>query len=215
MMRLILVGPPGVGKGSQAKILAKELNIPHISTGDMFRSHFQNNTKLGRLAKEYMSLGQLVPDQVTNEMVEERLNEADVTKGFILDGYPRNIDQADFLKSLLDKKSWQLNRVINIDADAAVIVRRLSGRRSCPTCGRVYHIDSQPPKVEGLCDDDQTVLIQRNDDQAAIIKDRLTIYHNETYPLIAYYRDEDLVTNIDGDQPLSQVTQEILTVIGK
>jgi len=214
-MRVILVGPPGVGKGSQATVLAKKLNIPHISTGDMFRSHFKNNTTLGQQARKYTDAGLLVPDQVTNDMVADRFNESDCLSGFILDGYPRNIFQANFLDQLLKDKGWHIDSVININADEKVLVRRITGRRLCPQCGTIYHIDTNPPKVENICDKDYHALIQRADDTKEIVKDRLEVYHTETAPLIDYYQQQDLVTNVNGDRQIEKVTNEILGILGK
>lgn len=214
-MKLIFVGPPGVGKGSQAKILASKLNVPHISTGDMFRAHFKNNTDLGKLAKSYTDKGLLVPDSVTNDMVKDRFTQSDVSKGFILDGYPRNVAQANFLDQLLKEKGWQLNWVVNITADDDILIKRITGRRVCPVCGTIYHIESNPPQVAGICDKDGQKLIQRNDDTESIVKDRLTVYQNETFPLIAYYENKKLVVDINGDQDIIKVTADILKVLGE
>lgn len=214
-MKLIFVGPPGVGKGSQAKILAKHLNIPHISTGDMFRAHFKNNTSLGQLAKSYTDKGQLVPDSVTNDMVKDRFAHDDVKEGFILDGYPRNVAQADFLDQLLKDKGWHLDWVVNITAEDDILVKRITGRRVCPVCGTIYHIESNKPLKEGICDKDGATLIQRNDDTEEIVKDRLTVYQNETFPLISYYSDKKLLVDVNGDQELNLVTKDVLKVLGE
>ena len=215
IMNLILVGPPGVGKGSQAKILAKKLNIPHISTGDMFRMHFKHDTDLGRLAKSFTEKGLLVPDEVTNQMVVDRLREADVKNGFILDGYPRNISQAQFLDQLLKTKDWKIDWVVNITALEKVLVRRITGRRVCPVCETIYHLDTHPPQVAGICDKDGHQIIQRTDDTEEIVKDRLHIYETETFPLISYYQAHGIIIDINGDKLINQVTLDILKVLGE
>lgn len=213
-MRVILVGPPGVGKGSQAKILSKRLHVPHISTGDMFRSHFKNNTPLGQQARKFLEQGLLVPDQITNDMVAERFAAADCQEGFILDGYPRNVFQANFLDKLLKEKAWVITAVVKIDAAEEILIRRITGRRLCPHCGTIYHLDTSPPKVEGICDKDGFELIQRTDDTLAIVKDRLEVYENETFPLIEYYTNQNLIKEIDGEKAMKVVTEIILESLG-
>lgn len=212
-MNLILVGPPGVGKGSQAKILAKDLNLPHISTGDMFRKHFAELTPLGKKAKDYTDQGLLVPDDVTNEMVNERLQEDDCVNGFILDGYPRNVNQANYLNNILNELGKKLDCVIDIESDEETIVKRLTGRRVCTTCGAVYHIENNPPKVEGICDICGNKLIQRVDDQEATVRTRLKVYNDETFPLIDYYRNKNLLLVVNGNQTIDEVAQEIIKVL--
>lgn len=209
------MGPPGVGKGSQATVLSKKLEIPHISTGDMFRKHFKDNTKLGKLAKSYTDQGLLVPDEVTNQMVEDRLQDEDVKKGFLLDGYPRNVGQAEFLDKLLKSKNIKIDAAIELIAEEEVLVKRITGRRVCPKCGTVYHIENNPPKVEGLCDKDQTVLIQRVDDDKNTVVNRLKVYQNETFPIIEYYTNQNLVKKIDGTNTIDQVSEDILKALGE
>jgi adenylate kinase len=212
--RMIFVGPPGAGKGSQAKILSKKLNVPHISTGDMFRAHLKNDTKLGLLAKQYINQGLLVPDDVTNDMVKERFNEKDVQNGFILDGYPRNPLQAQFLDTLLKEHGMSLDIIINITSDDDIIIKRITGRRSCPTCGAIYHIENNPPKVFGICDKDQTPLVQRKDDTEETVVKRLKVYYEETFPLIEYYKNKGLLVDIDGNGEILEITEKILEILG-
>jgi len=212
--RMIFVGPPGAGKGSQAKILSEKLNVPHISTGDMFRAHLKNDTKLGLLAKQYINQGLLVPDDVTNDMVKERFNEKDVQNGFILDGYPRNPLQAQFLDTLLKEHGMSLDIIINITSDDDIIIKRITGRRSCPTCGAIYHIENNPPKVFGICDKDQTPLVQRKDDTEETVVKRLKVYYEETFPLIEYYKNKGLLVDIDGNGEILEITEKILEILG-
>lgn len=212
--RMIFVGPPGAGKGSQAKILSEMLLIPHISTGDMFRMHLKNQTPLGTLAKSYTDQGLLVPDSVTNEMVKERFNELDVKNGFILDGYPRNPAQADYLSKLLKELDWSLDVVLNITSPDDVIIERITGRRTCPVCGSIYHIKNHLPKRDGICDKDGATLVQRKDDTEQTVKKRLSVYNEETYPLIAYYKATGLLIDINGDRDLKPITKDILKILG-
>ncbi|WP_162146971.1 adenylate kinase [Acholeplasma granularum] len=211
--RMIFLGPPGAGKGSQAKILANKLNIPHISTGDMFRYHIKNNTKLGIEAKKYTDQGQLVPDEVTNGMVKERFNESDVKDGFILDGYPRTPEQALYLESMLNELKMPIDIVLNITSEDEVIIRRITGRRTCPVCGSIYHIDNFPPKVPNICDKDGATLVQRKDDSKETIMKRLEVYNKETYPLIAYYTQTGLLVDVDGNRDLEVITNDVLEIL--
>lgn len=211
--RMIFVGPPGAGKGSQAKIISQTLNIPHISTGDMFRTHIKGSTPLGLEAKKYTDQGLLVPDDVTNQMVKDRLSQKDVEKGFIFDGYPRTPDQAIFLDNLLTVTNQKLDVVLNISSSDEVIVKRITGRRTCPVCGAIYHVDNYPPKVAGICDNDGATLVQRKDDQKETIIRRLSVYKEETFPLIKYYANKNLLMDIDGNQPLEMITKHVLEIL--
>lgn len=211
--RMIFVGPPGAGKGSQAKIISQTLNIPHISTGDMFRTHIKGSTPLGLEAKKYTDQGLLVPDDVTNQMVKDRLSQKDVEKGFIFDGYPRTPDQAIFLDNLLTVTNQKLHVVLNISSSDEVIVKRITGRRTCPVCGAIYHVDNYPPKVAGICDNDGATLVQRKDDQKETIIRRLSVYKEETFPLIKYYANKNLLMDIDGNQPLEMITKHVLEIL--
>ena len=211
--RMIFVGPPGAGKGSQAKIISQTLNIPHISTGDMFRTHIKGSTPLGLEAKKYTDQGLLVPDDVTNQMVKDRLSQKDVEKGFIFDGYPRTPDQAIFLDNLLTVTNQKLDVVLNISSSDEVIVKRITGRRTCPVCGAIYHVDNFPPKVAGICDNDGATLVQRKDDQKETIIRRLSVYKEETFPLIKYYAHKNLLMDVDGNQPLEVITKHVLEIL--
>lgn len=211
--RMIFVGPPGAGKGSQAKILSEELNIPHISTGDMFRKHLKEQTPLGLMAKNYTDKGLLVPDDVTNEMVKDRLSQEDVLNGFILDGYPRNPYQANYLDELLSKSHLKIDVVLNVTSSDEVIIKRITGRRTCPVCGAIYHIDNFPPKQEGICDNDGEKLIQRKDDLKETIVKRLDVYNKETFPLIHYYKEKGLLIDIDGNRDLKAITMDVLKIL--
>jgi len=210
---MIFIGPPGAGKGSQAKTLAKEFDIPHISTGDMFRMHLKNETKLGLMAKEYTDLGLLVPDTVTNQIVRDRFLEEDIKKGFILDGYPRNLFQAEYLTNLLKELNLNLDIVININASDNEIIERITGRRICPVCGSIYHIKNNPPKNPGICDNDGAKLIQRKDDMKETVIKRLAVYKQETEPLIEYYKNKGLLINVDGNGQIDDISKEIISIV--
>ncbi|ADL68022.1 adenylate kinase [Thermoanaerobacterium thermosaccharolyticum DSM 571] len=213
-MRVILLGPPGAGKGTQAERITKDYEIPHISTGDIFRYNIKNNTELGKLAKQYTEKGLLVPDDVTNKIVEDRLTKDDCKDGFLLDGYPRNVIQAESLGKYLENKGLKIDHVLNIIVDRDELVKRLSGRRVCPSCGATYHIVTKPPKVEGICDHCGEKLIQRTDDNIESVLKRLEVYEDETKPLVEYYGKLNLIRNIDGNKPVNEVYKEIQILIG-
>jgi len=195
---LILLGPPGAGKGTQAKLLVQAYGIPHISTGDMFRDHIARDTELGKKVKAITASGQLVPDEVTNALVKERLSRPDVAKGFILDGYPRTVPQAEYLEGLLRSLGRKLERVISYEVAEEMIVERISGRRSCPKCGAVYHLSQNPPRKTGLCDRDGEGLVQRPDDRPENVRVRLEEYAGKTEPLKRFYREKGLLSEVDG-----------------
>ncbi len=197
-MILILLGPPGAGKGTQAKLLASELRIPHISTGDMFRDHKARGTELGKKVQAIMDAGGLVTDDVTNAMVKDRLSRPDVQGGFILDGYPRTIAQAEYLDQLLKSLGQGQPRVLSYEVAEEVLVDRMSGRRSCPRCGAVYHVTQNPPRKAGVCDRDGEPLVQRADDQAETVRRRLQEYGSKTEPLRRYYRERGHLSEIEG-----------------
>lgn len=213
-MRLILLGPPGAGKGTQAVVLSQILKIPHISTGDIFRANIKGGTPLGLLAKSYIDSGKLVPDDVTVDIVGSRLNDEDCKNGFILDGFPRTIPQAELFDRMLEARREAIDAVINIIADDNVIIRRLSGRRMCQ-CGRTYHTENNPPKVEGICDACGSKLFIRDDDKEETIKERLKTYREQTSPLVDYYREKGLLRNFDGTKPIETTTREILESLQK
>ncbi len=197
-MILILLGPPGAGKGTQAKLLSVEFGAPHISTGDMFRDHKARGTDIGRQVQAIMDAGGLVTDDVTNAMVKERLSRADVAPGFILDGYPRTVGQAGFLDELLRSLGRAIDRVISYEVAEETVVERISGRRSCPKCGAVYHVSANPPARAGFCDRDDTALVQRDDDKPENVRMRLEEYGAKTEPLKRFYRDRGLLVDVEG-----------------
>lgn len=213
-MHILLMGPPGAGKGTQADELKQKLEIPHISTGDMFRKAQQDKTPLGMKAKEYMDRGELVPDEVTIGIVRERLAEEDCKRGFLLDGFPRTVPQADALDQILKELDYTLDGAVNLEVPLEKLIARLTGRRVCPTCKATYHMLYNPPKVEGICDIDGSALYQRDDDTETTARNRLSVYEKNTAPLIAYYREKGNLISINGDQDMASVTNEIMHKLG-
>lgn len=209
-MKLVILGPPGAGKGTQAEYIVEKYNIPHISTGDIFRENIKNNTELGKKAKSYMDKGLLVPDDLVIALVEDRLNKDDAKEGFLLDGFPRTVAQAVSLDSILDKNDDKLTKVINISVDPEILIERAVGRRVCKTCGMTYHVKFNPPKEEGICDKDGTKLIQRDDDTEETVKTRISVYFDQTAPLIDYYRAQNLLIDIDGAKDIDKVFDDIV-----
>lgn len=212
-MHILLMGPPGAGKGTQAAELVKEFAIPHISTGDMFRAAIKEGTALGREAKGYMDQGKLVPDSVTIGIVRERLAKDDCKKGFILDGFPRTVEQADALDGILKDLGLSLTRVLNINVPAADLIERATGRRICKKCGATYHVKFNPPKKEGVCDACGGELFQRADDTAETMKNRLSVYEASTKPLIDYYEKAGVYTEVDGRQAIGKVTADLISAL--
>ncbi len=213
-MKLILFGMPGVGKGTQAKILAQKHGAVHISTGDMLRTNLQNGTPLGNMAKEYMDKGELVPDYLMIAMIEEVLSSAKAKKGYVLDGFPRTVAQAQSLETILWRANVLIDKAINIVVDEEEVVRRLSGRLTCPNCGAIYHKYNQPPKVENTCDSCGHVgLIQRNDDKEETVRHRLEVYHKNTEPVLQFYRNKGTIVDVDGAKSVEEVTASIERVL--
>jgi len=212
-VRIVLVGPPGAGKGTQAQFIASELTIPRISTGDIFRYNVTHNTELGRKAREFMERGDLVPDEVTIAMVRDRLAEDDAQDGFLLDGFPRNVPQAETLKKMLAEWETRLTIVLELVVDEDEVVRRLSGRRTCRRCERVWHLLYDPPPRDGICGDCGGELFQRDDDSEDTVRHRLEVYQDQTAPLIAFYADEGILVGIDATGPVEDVTSRALATL--
>jgi adenylate kinase len=212
-VRIVLVGPPGAGKGTQAQFIASHLAIPKISTGDIFRYNVSQGTPLGRQAKEYMDRGDLVPDEVTIAMVRDRLGEEDAQDGFLLDGFPRNVPQAETLKKQLMDWDQRLTVVLELVVDEDEVVRRLSGRRTCRRCERVWHVMFDPPTREGICDACGGELFQRDDDREETVRHRLEVYKKQTAPLVSYYADEGILIGIDATGPVEEVTERALAAL--
>lgn len=214
-MRLILMGPPGCGKGTQAQFISSNLGIAHISTGDMFRKAISEATELGSKAKEYLDSGRLVPDEVTIGIVRERLQEPDCQQGFLLDGFPRTVAQAQALDDIVSKMGFALDAVINIQVPREAILKRLTGRRMCKECGATYHVAFSPPQKADLCDKCGGALYQRDDDTESTINKRLDVYKDQTEPLIAYYAEQGLLKDINGNQDIKDVLKEIGRNLGR
>ena len=214
-MRLVLVGPPGAGKGTQAEFIAVQFDIPKISTGDIFRANVSGGTDLGRLAKKYMDAGDLVPDEVTNAMVRDRLARPDAVDGFLLDGFPRNVAQAYELDSVLGDLGASLNVVLELEVDNDEVVRRLSGRRMCRKCGHIWHIEYDPTKDQGRCDLCGGELFQRDDDQAETVRHRLDVYAEQTAPLIQFYDGRGQLVVVDALGPVEDVTERAIAALTK
>jgi adenylate kinase len=212
-VRIVLVGPPGAGKGTQAQFISTNLSIPKISTGDIFRYNVSSGTELGRQAKAFMDRGDLVPDEITIAMVRSRLQEEDALDGFLLDGFPRNVPQAETLKKMLAEWDARLDLVLELVVDDEEVVRRLSGRRTCRKCGRIWHVVFDPPARQGLCDDCGGELFQRDDDQEETIRHRLDVYAQQTRPLIAFYADEGTLLGIDATGPVEEITDRAMSAL--
>lgn len=213
-MRIILLGAPGAGKGTQAKIISEKLNIPHISTGDIFRANIKGNTPLGQKVKEYMDKGELVPDELTVEIVKDRLGNADCSNGFILDGFPRTIPQAEYLDKVLVQMDIKLDMALLIDVKDEDIIQRMSGRRVCTNCGATYNVVFNPTKVEGICDVCKSPVIQRADDAAETVLNRLETYHKQTQPLINYYEKAGKLKVAEGAGEVDETSARVMKVLG-
>ena len=213
-MKIIMLGAPGAGKGTQAKMIADKFSIPHISTGDIFRANIKEGTELGRKAKEYMDQGLLVPDELVVNLVVDRLTWEDAKNGYVLDGFPRTIPQAEALTNALAEKGEKVDFAINIDVPDQNIIERMGGRRACVSCGATYHIVNIPPKKEGICDVCGAELILRDDDKPETVKKRLDVYHEQTQPLIDYYKAEGVLKDVDGTVDMKDVFESIVKVLG-
>ncbi|MFF5469018.1 adenylate kinase [Streptomyces achromogenes] len=213
-MRIVLVGPPGAGKGTQAVRLAEKLGIPHISTGDLFRANISRQTELGKLAKSYMDAGNLVPDEVTIAMAKDRMEQPDAEKGFLLDGFPRNVSQAEALDQLLRDEEMTLDAVLDLEVPEDEVVKRIAGRRVCrEDSSHVFHVDYSKPKQEGVCDVCGGELYQRDDDSEDTVRKRLEVYHTQTEPIIDYYKAQELVVTISSLGPVDEITQRALEAL--
>ena len=213
-MKIIMLGAPGAGKGTQAKMIADKYGVPHISTGDIFRANIKNGTELGMEAKKYMDQGLLVPDELTVRILIDRVAQDDCKNGYVLDGFPRTIPQAEVLDSELTKLGDHIDYAINVDVPDENIVKRMSGRRACLTCGATYHIEHVPPKKEGICDVCGSELVLRDDDKPETVKNRLNVYHEQTQPLIDFYTEKGVLKTVDGTVPMEEVFAAITAILG-
>ncbi|MEG1143934.1 MAG: adenylate kinase [Clostridium sp.] len=213
-MKIIMLGAPGAGKGTQAKKIAEKYQIPHISTGDIFRANIKKGTELGMKAKAFMDQGLLVPDEVTIGMLLDRIHMADCENGYVLDGFPRTIPQAESLTKALSEIGEKIDYAIDVDVPDENIINRMSGRRACPTCGATYHTLFAPPKKAGICDVCGSTLVLRDDDKPETVQKRLSVYHEQTQPLIAYYKKAGVLVSVDGTQAMDAVFQSILDTLG-
>ena len=212
-MKIIMLGAPGAGKGTQAKMLADKYKIPHVSTGDIFRANIKNGTELGTKAKVYMDQGMIVPDELTCDLVVDRIKQDDCKDGYILDGFPRTIPQAECLDKALDALNDKIDFAVNVEVPDENIIRRMSGRRACLSCGRTYHIVYNPPKEEGICDECKKELVLRDDDKPETVEKRLKVYHEQTQPLIDYYRNKGVLAEVDGTRDMQEVFTAITDVL--
>ena len=213
-MKMIMLGAPGAGKGTQAKMIAEKYMIPHISTGDIFRANIKNGTELGKQAKEYMDKGLLVPDELTVKILLDRVAQEDCKNGYVLDGFPRTIPQAEVLDKALSELGDHIDYAIDVNVPDENIIKRMSGRRACLTCGATYHIEHVPPKKEGICDTCGSELVLRDDDKAETVKNRLDVYHKQTQPLIDYYTKKNILKTVDGTVDMMDVFGAITSILG-
>ena len=213
-MKIIMLGAPGAGKGTQAKKIAEKYGIPHISTGDIFRANIKGGTELGLKAKTFMDQGKLVPDEITIGMLMDRIKADDCVKGYVLDGFPRTIPQAESLTAALAARGEAIDYAIDVDVPDENIINRMSGRRACLSCGATYHVQFNPPKKEGVCDTCGNALVLRDDDKPETVKNRLSVYHEQTQPLIDYYQKAGVLKEVDGTQDLNKVFADIVEILG-
>lgn len=214
-MKIVMLGAPGAGKGTQAIKIADKYDIPHISTGDIFRANIKGGTELGQKAKSYIDKGELVPDEVTIGMLLDRIAQDDCKNGYVLDGFPRTIPQAESLTEALKSQGDKIDFALNIDVPDEAIIKRMSGRRACPKCGATYHIVYAAPKTENICDKCGAELIIRSDDKPETVKDRLNVYHQQTEPLIAYYKAAGVLREVDGTQELPKVFEDVVAILSE
>lgn len=215
MKRVVLLGPPGVGKGTQAGLISKKYELTHISTGDIFRANLKQGTPLGLKAKEYMDKGLLVPDELVCDLVKDRVQQDDCKNGYLLDGFPRTVYQAENFDKYLKDKGEELSVVLNIQAPFEDLFNRAAGRRVCKQCGKTYNVISLPPKTEGICDECGGELIHRTDDQPDTVRNRLKVYEDQTSPLVEYYTESGKIANVDGNRPIPEVFEEICALLGE
>lgn len=215
MLNIVLLGPPGAGKGTQAELIVGKYHIPQISTGDIFRANIKNGTELGKKAKEYMDKGDLVPDELVVDLVKDRIAQDDCADGFMLDGFPRTVFQAEELDKIMEDRGLKINAVLNIDVKPEKLVKRIAGRRVCRACGATYNVDYKPPQKDGVCDKCGGEVYQRADDTEETVQNRIKVYFSETAPLIDYYKKSDILVNIDGDQAEDTVFAEIAAALGE
>ncbi len=213
-MKIIMLGAPGAGKGTQAKMIADKYTIPHISTGDIFRANIKNGTELGKKAKTFMDQGLLVPDELVVDLVVDRVAKDDCSNGYVLDGFPRTIPQAESLDAALEKLGSKVDYAVNVEVPDENIINRMSGRRACVSCGATYHIVHIPTKVEGICDRCGNELILRDDDKPETVKKRLAVYHEQTQPLIDYYNGKKVLVEVDGTRDMNDVFADIVKILG-
>lgn len=213
-MKIIMLGAPGAGKGTQAKKIAAKYAIPHISTGDIFRANIKNNTELGQKAKTYMDKGELVPDELVVDLIMDRFKEADCANGYVLDGFPRTIPQAEALDEALTSAGEKIDYAINVEVPDENIVNRMSGRRACVSCGSTYHVVYAPTKVDGICDRCGKELILRDDDKPETVQNRLNVYHKQTQPLIDFYKNKGVLAEVDGTVDMEDVFNAIVKILG-
>lgn len=214
-MKIIMLGAPGAGKGTQAKKIAEKYEIPHISTGDIFRANIKNGTELGKKAKEYMDKGALVPDELTCDLVMDRIAQEDCKNGFVLDGFPRTIPQAKALDSALEKINEKMDFAVDVDVPDENIVNRMGGRRACLNCGATYHIVFNPTKLDGVCDTCGKQTVLREDDKPETVQNRLQVYHEQTQPLLDYYKEQNILKSVDGTKPMDEVFSDIVAILGE
>ena len=214
MKNIVIFGAPGAGKGTQAKMIAEKYSVPHVSTGDIFRANIKNGTELGKEAKKYMDQGLLVPDELTVKILLDRVAQDDCKNGYVLDGFPRTIPQAQVLDKALSELDDAIDYAINVDVPDENIIRRMGGRRACLTCGATYHVEHIPPKKEGICDACGSELVLRDDDKPETVKNRLDVYHKQTQPLIDFYEAKGILKSVDGTVPMEDVFAAITEILG-